>query len=182
MLTEREAEFLYQTARAFEEPAHWVEVGVWCGRGMWAACCGLPNHSHYFGTDNFDGKLPLREGSETIIDFAHPKLVYGMAKAVAESLWEVSAVNTVLIHGKSHEMQRANPRLWDVLVIDAAHDYESVCRDIDAGLARRGSNPGGVIIGHDYGGKFHGVKKAFDERFGDRVKAVLGTRFCEVRL
>lgn len=48
----------------------------------------------------------------------------------------------------------------DFVFIDAAHDYESVCADLDAWLPKL--SPCGHIAGHDYG--YHGVASAVDER------------------
>lgn len=72
----------------------------------------------------------------------------------------------------------------DFVFIDANHEYEHVKADIEAWLPK--VRPGGVLCGHDYsdgplpGGDgevwFPGVKKAVDEKFGDRVnKPVSGS-------
>ena len=52
----------------------------------------------------------------------------------------------------------------DFVFIDAAHDYESVKRDILAWLPK----VRGIIAGHDYPA-YNGVVTAVDEIFGDRV-------------
>ena len=49
----------------------------------------------------------------------------------------------------------------DMVFIDAAHDYDSVVRDI--GTARRLLVPGGLLCGHDYGGSWPGVVQAVNE-------------------
>ena len=53
---------------------------------------------------------------------------------------------------------------FDFVYIDAAHDYESVKKDIIAWTLK--VKKGGYICGHDYG-VFPGVKKAVDEIFPD---------------
>lgn len=49
----------------------------------------------------------------------------------------------------------------DFCYIDAAHDYDSVKKDINAWWPR--IKKGGVFCGHDYGSKHVGVAKAVDE-------------------
>jgi predicted O-methyltransferase YrrM len=52
----------------------------------------------------------------------------------------------------------------DFVFIDAAHDYHSVRKDIEAWLPK--VRDGGLITGHDYGNvKYPGVRKAVDEIF-----------------
>lgn len=48
----------------------------------------------------------------------------------------------------------------DLVFIDADHSYESVFADIVAWRPK--VRVGGILCGHDYGGKFDGVKKAVD--------------------
>jgi hypothetical protein len=56
----------------------------------------------------------------------------------------------------------------DIVFIDACHSYECVKEDIEAWLPK--IKKGGIMAGHDYYWGDNGVKKAVDERFGDRVK------------
>lgn len=62
----------------------------------------------------------------------------------------------------------ALPGVFDLVFIDADHNYESVKADI---AAWRGSlKPGGIMCGHDYEGdlygEFPGVTRAVNEAFG----------------
>lgn len=54
---------------------------------------------------------------------------------------------------------------FDLVFIDADHSYEFVMRDIKAWLPM--VKEGGLLTGHDYGGRYTGVKKAVDEIFGE---------------
>jgi hypothetical protein len=191
MLSVAEADFLYDTAaglvvRSDGDMLRWVELGTWCGRSLWAAGCGLPSNSGIRGVDTFSGQLPLREGSEQIVQYAPGKLQEELACAVFRALQALqvqsgAGIGAGVEASLSHEAAKGFPDgSVDVLVVDAAHDYESVCRDLGAWLTRM--RPGGLIIGHDYGGKFEGVTRAFDERFGDKCQRVPGTRFVRVQL
>jgi len=55
----------------------------------------------------------------------------------------------------------------DFVFIDADHEYDSVVKDINAWLPK--VKKGGIISGHDYFNPC-GVKKAVDEKFGNKVK------------
>lgn len=54
----------------------------------------------------------------------------------------------------------------DMVFVDAAHDYESVRRDIQT--AMRLLKPGGLLCGHDYSGSWPDVRRAVDELVPDR--------------
>lgn len=59
-------------------------------------------------------------------------------------------------------------RYFDLVFIDADHSYEAVKADIKAWLPL--VKDGGLLTGHDYGGKKTGVKKAVDEIFGEEIE------------
>jgi len=54
-------------------------------------------------------------------------------------------------------------KYFDLVFIDADHSYDAVLADIKAWEPL--INDGGLLTGHDYGGKKTGVKKAIDEYF-----------------
>jgi predicted O-methyltransferase YrrM len=49
----------------------------------------------------------------------------------------------------------------DFVFIDGSHDYESVCKDIDAWLPK--VKPFGILAGHDYR-HYEGVRRAVDSK------------------
>ncbi len=61
---------------------------------------------------------------------------------------------------------------FDMIFVDAMHDYENVKADIERWWPRVKS--GGIMAFHDYGhGDFPGVKLAVDERFGELPNRVV---------
>ena len=60
---------------------------------------------------------------------------------------------------------------FDIVFIDAAHDYQSVIDDLISWW--RKVKPGGYISGHDYGVEnFPGVKKAVDKFVGGKLERI----------
>jgi len=57
------------------------------------------------------------------------------------------------------------PSYFDLVYLDARHDCKSVDEDISLWLPK--VKPGGFLAGHDYGGKWPGVKKAVDSWFDE---------------
>lgn len=68
-----------------------------------------------------------------------------------------------MFRGTSLQYAEGNPNAYDVVFIDAAHDYENCVADIRAWwpLVREG----GYLCGHDYQHKFPGVMRAVAECF-----------------
>ena len=184
MLTVQEATFLYEFAASFDRPITWVELGVWCGRGYWSAGCGLPDGSTLIGGDEFSGELPDREGGERIIQFCHAGLQREIFIAVKGAIdIEHGDVWTGFYEERTHYAAA----LWDidargpidVLVVDAAHDYESVKQDFADWLPKM--RPGGRVLIHDYTAFYPGVKRAVDEATRDPYRPVFSSvgRFAQ---
>ena len=57
---------------------------------------------------------------------------------------------------------------FDFVFIDADHKYESVKQDIEDWYPK--VRKGGILAGHDYAQSQHGIRKAVDDRFGNKVE------------
>jgi len=68
----------------------------------------------------------------------------------------------------------------DMVFIDAVHTFEQVWDDIGYWLPK--IREGGLISGHDYGGRYPGVKEAVDQWFGKNVELIRNTGIWMKRL
>lgn len=81
-----------------------------------------------------------------------------------------STPNVTILKKTSQEALPLTPSTFDLVFIDANHEYTHVKQDILAWLPK--VRPGGILAGHDYEPEipmFCGVKRAVDEIFGNRV-------------
>ncbi len=149
-MEQRELEFLNEQAKQMESI---VEIGSWKGRSTKALLDGCPGT--VTAIDHWKGSDDIRELAET-----HD--VY------AEFMTNVGHYPNLRVI-KKHSLEAAaslNGDRFDMVFIDASHDYHDVKADIRAWLPRAKK----IIAGHDYCDGWQGVKKAVNEKFGDRVR------------
>ncbi|KKK61572.1 hypothetical protein LCGC14_3012980 [marine sediment metagenome] len=80
----------------------------------------------------------------------------------------MSDVVNVLV-GSAHDYAKdCEDDYFDFVFIDADHKYESVKQDIDDWYPK--VRKGGILAGHDYAQSQHGIRKAVDDRFGNKVE------------
>ncbi len=141
-----------------------AEIGVYKGRGTAIWNVELINHNvnyEYCAIDNFEGS----EEHQAWNDIPHYE----------DALTNLAPVQhkIKLIKSDSIEASKTYPNeYFDVIYIDAAHDYESVKKDILAWLPKL--KPGGVICGDDYIAGWPGVIQAVDEIFTKEAISVVG--------
>lgn len=112
-----------------------------------------------------------------VIDIFEPECVHHndliMEVGKGKSLYEIFSENIAAFNfperigpycsrGRSDEMYKKwNDNTFQMIFIDAAHDYESVKADLNNFYPKL--RPGGIFAGHDYGEKSCGVGQAVDE-------------------
>lgn len=138
-----------------------AEIGVYCGRctAMWNVELINQNRIYqYYGIDHF-------LGSEE-----HEKKDYfSVAKSNLEPI--IDKIRLICENSESASTL-FNNCYFDILYIDASHDYKSVKNDIENWLPK--VKTGGYICGDDYSVKWPGVIAAVNEKFGN-VK-IIGKR------
>jgi SAM-dependent methyltransferase len=122
-----------------------LEVGSFCGRST--VCLARTAHA-VTAVDTFDGRGTATQG-DTLGTFLKNLDRYGVRDRVEP------------VRGESSEVLPDLPPIYDVVFIDASHDYESVKRDAELALGRL--KPGGVLAFHDYGDRDPGVVRCVDE-------------------
>jgi hypothetical protein len=136
---------------------HWniLEVGCWIGRSTRAMA------------DNTKGLV-------TVVDtfLGSPEHREFLEDKPKDWLWETFCANTDDLTNIQHWpmdsltaarfIRLTDPELrFDMIFLDAAHDYESVKQDILAWMPLL--HPRGLLCGHDYGPNWPEVAKAVDE-------------------
>lgn len=137
-----------------------AEIGVYMGRctAMWNV--ELINSGidyKYYAIDHFEGSSEHNKN----IDY------YGETKKNIELIKE----NVNLIKNDSlSECKNYPDEFFDIVYIDASHDYESVKKDIESWYPK--VKNGGIICGDDYVAGWPGVVKAVNETFKDGITVI----------
>ncbi len=138
-----------------------AEIGVYQGRGTALICVNLINKGiefEYHAIDHFNGSLE----HDNKIDY----------ETIARS--NLKPLEGLINIHKNDSITQSTlfpDRYFDIVYIDASHDYESVKEDIHAWLPK--VKPGGYICGDDYCTSWAGVYNAVNEIFGkDNIKVV----------
>ncbi len=149
-----------EIVKSAESNSHFVEVGSWKGMSTAYMAVEIINSNKNIKFDCID----IWEYMDIQNDIPQSKY---------ENLYEIflkniSPVKHIISPIKSISWEAAflyeNSSL-DFIFIDAAHDYESVKKDLTAWYPKLKAT--GIIAGHDYLTSKNGVKRAVDEFFGE---------------
>ncbi len=145
-----------------------VEVGCKEGRTAGHILKSVPDST----VIAIDPWMPMEKTSdptrETYADWDFAKI----EKEFWANVGDPSCERTLMLRQTSLEAAKGlHHRQFDIVFIDALHDYESVMADINAWwpLVRHG----GVLSGHDYNHKWPGVERAVADQF-DLMQIGLG--------
>jgi hypothetical protein len=158
--SEPDAECYRRIAAEIPEGGALAEIGVWQGRSLAALASFLGEKKiKIYAIDTFVGTpgLPTEQILQSTGINLKDVFEDNMRKAgLTDSL-------TVLQSTSLNASCQFTPKSLDAVFIDAAHDYDSVRRDIMTWLPA--IKPGGIIAGHDYDGQYPGLMQAVNERF-----------------
>jgi glycosyltransferase involved in cell wall biosynthesis len=148
-----------------------VEIGAWMGRGTTKISELLEEHklgSILYSIDTFEGSIEHNKSDQ------YNEILPKLYNQYLSNIYHKDAVrNTRVIRGSSTEIVNQFPdNFADCIYIDAAHDYESVKRDIELWLPKLTDN--GILCGDDYP-DWPGVKKAVDELAKEKGYKVYNT-------
>lgn len=129
-----------------------VELGAWCGRSSVA----LSSAQNLLCVDTWAGS---EEHAGTIASGFDPWGEWVENTRRYPGIRHLRCDLAGDISGLVAEVQSRG--LADMVFVDAAHDYESACRDI--ATARKLLRPGGLLCGHDYSDSWPSVVRAVDE-------------------
>jgi len=138
-----------------------AEIGVYQGRGTALICVNLINKGiefEYHAIDHFKGSLE----HDNTIDY---ETITKNNLASLENLIHIHKNDSIA------QSKLFPDEYFDIIYIDASHDYESVKNDILAWSPKLKS--GGYMCGDDYCTGWIGVYDAVNELFGkDNIKTV----------
>lgn len=138
-----------------------VEVGVWKGKSMAYLGVEAVNSKKditIYAVDTWQGSP--EEAAHQNDSFVKSGTLYDL---FLENIKPINATKQVIhpIVGCSTSVaEQFEDGSLDIVFIDAAHDYDSVCQDIAAWLPK--VKKGGILAGHDYWG-WPEVKRAVDD-------------------
>jgi hypothetical protein len=130
-----------------------AEIGVYKGRGTSLWVVELINKKinfNYYAIDHFMGSEE-HDKSINYLDITKKNL-----KPIINNIKLIQ--NDSIIESKNYD-----DNFFDIVYIDASHDYESVKKDIISWIPK--VKPGGIICGDDYTEGWIGVMEAVDEIF-----------------
>jgi predicted O-methyltransferase YrrM len=140
-----------------------VEIGCWAGRSTRALADSTSGEIYAIDTWNGDGAPGVQQA-------IHRELLHGKPED-----WLLGQFNTNTADLKNiHIMQmtsleaavKLRDQKFDMIFIDASHDYENIKADI---LAWRSLlSEGGLLCGHDYVQSWPDVGRAVDELLPER--------------
>jgi len=141
----------------FPSDSHFVEVGVWKGMSAAYMAVEIINSGKNIKFDCVDNWEYIEEQKEIPEDMFE-ELYETFLKNIEPVKHIITPVRELSWDGAKHYEDNS----LDFIFIDAAHDYESVKKDINAWFPKL--KKGGIIAGHDYTW-CEDVRKAVNEFF-----------------
>lgn len=161
-------EFLYEDmVNKFDSGSNFVEIGAYLGKStcfMMEKILMSGKDIRFSVVDNWIGHASDGVLAEEIKKFGDIFAIFNNNMNMAGVMDKLN-----VIRGDSAETATIfQDKTLDFVFIDAAHDYISVKKDINAWLPKMKSNS--IIAGHDYGNAETQVKRAVDELLGNKIK------------
>lgn len=158
------------TVVKFNDKLKIAEIGVFQGKctAMWNVM--LINQGidyEYHAIDHFQGS----EEHAKDVDY------YSLAK---DNLTPILDRINLIKNDSISQAKEYEDEYFDIVYIDASHDYESVKRDIETWYPKVKNN--GIICGDDYVAGWAGVIRAVDEKFSKNLNIVGNQQWWYVKV
>lgn len=160
------APFYFDVVKQAKENSHFVEVGSWKGKSASLMGVEIINSGKKIKFDCVD----TWNGSEEHLDpnnwafepnLSKPDWLYNLFLENTKPIKEY--INPIRLPSLD-ACKLYEDKSLDFVFIDAAHDYENVCKDIDAWLPK--IKKGGILAGDDIQSG-NDIERAVKEKFGD---------------
>lgn len=175
------ADFYKNIVHSLPNEANIIEVGSWFGKST----IGMSNINKSIGKDCKIYAVDTWEGSNEEVEHRE-KIEY--LKSINTTLYDeflfnidVYGVkeNIIPIRKSSEQASRDfGNHFFDLIIIDASHDYDSVLNDIKFWISK--VKKGGILAGDDYDEKFPNVKKAVNDYFGYGNINIIGNTWFKI--
>jgi hypothetical protein len=141
-----------------------VEIGSWMGRSTRAFADNIGPDGIVYAVDTWEGSPECGQMEKLPIDWIYDQFKVNMRDHLgSDGMGLVRATKTTSLNMaailETHKIEPCEK--FDLVFIDASHDYEDVKADILAWLPL--VKPGGIICGHDYCTQWPGVVQAVNE-------------------
>lgn len=159
---------LLPLVRTDMEPLTVAEIGVYKGRmtAMW--CVEMIRRGielDYWAVDHFLGSAEHEHGVD------YPSQFKENLKPIFDRYDKPTKNGLYVIQDNSVQAaERFEDETFDIVYLDASHNYDSVCADIDAWCPK--VRKGGVLCGDDYIAGWPGVMLAVNQNFQPEVNKV----------
>ena len=148
-----------------DRPLRIAEIGVFKGRGtcLWNDILlsfqqqGVIGKYEYHAIDHFKGSTEHEK------DVDYYQIALSNLHNVIEDVQKDGNVIHIFQNNSLEQCNTYTDGYFDIVYIDASHEYELVLEDLKAWLPK--VNPSGVICGDDYIKGWDGVIQAVDETF-----------------
>lgn len=158
-------------AKALPDGAKVVEIGSWMGQSIIHLCQRLQDLGKTAKVNCVDTwRGEENQPAHTDIVAAHGGSIFSVFNDNIEAA-KVSEMIRVVIGDSAESAAHFEDASLDFIFIDAAHDYDSVVKDLAAWYPKL--KPNGIFAGHDY--PWHEVEKAVNEHAaanGYEVKSI----------
>jgi hypothetical protein len=148
----------------FPSGSKFVEVGSWKGKSSAFMAVEIANSEkniEFYCVDHWIGSIEHYDRSLGTYEPEIHKLYQTFINNMKPLESYYKPMRMTSLEASNHFEDQS----LDFVFIDASHEYEDVCNDIDAWMSK--VKNGGFIAGHDYCDYFDGVKQAVNQKINN---------------